>query len=80
MNFLLATYNRRTNYTLTQNTILKEARLAGLECNEVEMARRMKTSRAALDRLLDPAYSSVTLQRLCNAARAVRRDLRIELV
>jgi antitoxin HicB len=44
------------------------------------MARRMKTSRAALDRLLDPAYSSVTLQRLCNAARAVRRDLRIELV
>lgn len=48
--------------------------------NKVEMARRMKTSRDALDRLLDPAYSSVTLQTLCKAARAVGRDLRIELV
>jgi antitoxin HicB len=48
--------------------------------NKVEMARRMNTSRAALDRLLDPAYSSVTLQTLCKAARAVGRDLRIELV
>jgi antitoxin HicB len=48
--------------------------------NKVEMARRMKTSRAALDRLLDPSYSSVTLQTLCKAARAVGRDLRIELV
>jgi uncharacterized protein YaaW (UPF0174 family) len=48
--------------------------------NKVEMARRMNTSRAALDRLLDPSYSSVTLQTLCKAARAVGRDLRIELV
>lgn len=45
-----------------------------------EMARRMNTSRAALDRLLDPGNSSVTLQTLCRAARAVGRDLRIELV
>lgn len=48
--------------------------------NKEEMARRMKTSRAALDRLLDPAYSSVTLQTPRKAARAVGRDLRIELV
>lgn len=48
--------------------------------NKVEMARRMRTSRAALDRLLDPGNASVTLQTLCRAARAVGRDLRIELV
>ena len=48
--------------------------------SKVEMARRMKTSRAALDRLLDPGYASVTLQTLCKAARAVGRDLRIELI
>ena len=47
---------------------------------KVEMARRMKTSRAALDRLLDPGDASVTLQTLTRAARAVGRDLRIELV
>jgi antitoxin HicB len=44
------------------------------------MARRMQTSRAALDRLLAPGNASVTLQTLTRAARAVGRDLRIELV
>ena len=48
--------------------------------NKVEMARRMKTSRAALDRLLDPGHTSVTLNTLFKAARAVGRELRIELV
>jgi hypothetical protein len=48
--------------------------------SKVEMARRMKTSRAALDRLLDPGNASVTLQTLTRAAHAVGRDLRIELV
>jgi len=48
--------------------------------NKVEMAKRMHTSRAALDRLLDPEIVSVTLQTLCKAARAIGRDLRIELI
>ena len=48
--------------------------------NKMEMARRMNTSRAALDRLLDPHNTSVTLQTLCRAAQAIGRDLRIELV
>jgi antitoxin HicB len=48
--------------------------------SKVEMARRMKTSRAALDRLLDPSNASVTLQTLSCAAHAIGRDLRIELV
>ncbi len=44
------------------------------------LARRMKTSRAALDRFLAPGNASVTLQTLSRAARAIGRDLRIELV
>jgi plasmid maintenance system antidote protein VapI len=48
--------------------------------SKVEMARRMNTSRAALDRLLDPGNASVTLQTLCRAANAIGRDLRVELV
>jgi|HubBroStandDraft_5_1064220.scaffolds.fasta_scaffold220349_2 antitoxin HicB len=47
---------------------------------KVEMAKRMHTSRAALDRLLTPGNASVTLQTLTRAARAVGRDLRIELL
>jgi hypothetical protein len=39
----------------------------------------MHTSRAALDRLLDPDYDAVTLSTLCNAAVAVGREIRIEL-
>ena len=48
--------------------------------SKVEMARRMSTSRAALDRLLDPGNASVTLQTLARAAHAIGRDLRIELI
>jgi antitoxin HicB len=48
--------------------------------SKVEMARRMRTSRAALDRFLAPGNASVTLQTLTRAARAIGRDLRIELV
>jgi antitoxin HicB len=48
--------------------------------SKVEMARRMKTSRAALDRFLAPGNASVTLQTLARAARAIGRDLRIDLV
>ena len=47
--------------------------------SKAEMARRMHTSRAALDRLLDPENVSVTLQTLFRAARAVGSELRIEL-
>jgi antitoxin HicB len=44
------------------------------------LARRMKTSRAQLDRLLDPNNESVTLGTLTRAAHAVVRRLRMELV
>ena len=44
------------------------------------LARRMRTSRAQLDRLLDPENESVTLATLARAAQAVGRQLRMELV
>jgi predicted XRE-type DNA-binding protein len=44
-----------------------------------EMASRMKTSRAALERLLDPANSSVTISTLERAASALGKKLRVEL-
>lgn len=43
------------------------------------MAVRMKTSRRALDRLLDPNNTGVTLHTLQRAAAAVGRQLRLEL-
>ena len=45
-----------------------------------ELAKRMNTSRAQLDRLLDPENESVTLGTLTRAANAVGRRLRMELV
>ena len=44
------------------------------------MAMRMQTSRRALDRLLDPANTSVTLHTLQRAAAAIGRQLRLELI
>ena len=45
-----------------------------------EMASRMKTSRPALERLLDPANPSVTLGTLERAASALGKKLKVELV
>jgi predicted XRE-type DNA-binding protein len=44
-----------------------------------EMARRMKTSRSQLDRLLDPGNTKIQLDTLYKAARAVGRNVRLEL-
>ncbi len=49
---------------------------------KAEMAMRMKTSRAAVDRLLDASNTSVTLATLATlgkAARALGRKIKIEL-
>jgi len=48
--------------------------------SKAAMARRMDTSRAALDRLLDPENDSVTLNTLSRAALAVGRRLQLELI
>ena len=44
------------------------------------MARQMNTSRAAVNRLLDPSNRSVTLQTLDRAARVLEKRLRVEFV
>jgi antitoxin HicB len=46
---------------------------------KVEMARRMKTSRAQLDRLLDPNNDKVQLDTVQRAAVAIGRKLHMEL-
>jgi antitoxin HicB len=46
---------------------------------KVEMAKRMKTSRAQLDRLLDPTNDKVQLDTVQRAAAAVGRKLHMEL-
>ncbi len=56
-----------------------EAAMKEKKFSKAEMARRMHTSRAALDRLLDPEYEAVTLSTLRKAATAVGRELRLEL-
>ena len=47
--------------------------------SKTEMSRRMNTSRAALNRLLDPHNQAVTLLTLDRAARALGRRLQISL-
>ncbi len=44
------------------------------------LAKRMGTSRSALDRLLDPNNPSVTLATMGRAAAALGKHLRVELV
>lgn len=48
--------------------------------SKTEMAARMHTSRAAVDRLLDASHASLTLATLQKAARALGRKVKIELV
>ena len=57
-----------------------EELMAQQRLTKTEMAGRMQTSRASLNRLLDPSNPSVTLQTLGRAAAALGKRLRIELV
>ncbi len=54
--------------------LMKEQKLT-----KVQLAKRMKTSRSALERLLDPDNISVTLLTLERAAKALGKNIRIEL-
>jgi antitoxin HicB len=57
-----------------------DALMADQGLSKSALAKKMKTSRAQLDRVLDPENGSVTLETLTRAARAVGRQLRMELV
>lgn len=47
--------------------------------SKVEMVRRLGISRSQVDHLLDPGHKEVTVGALARAAKAVDRELRIEL-
>ncbi len=47
--------------------------------NKTQLAKRMNTSRSALERLLDPDNPSVTLLTLERAARALGKNIKIEI-
>jgi DNA-binding Xre family transcriptional regulator len=57
-----------------------EEAMAEKRVSRTEMAKRMNTSRASLQRLLDPKNDSVTLNTLFKAATAIGRHVRVELV
>ena len=48
--------------------------------SKAELARRMKTSRAAVNRLLDPNNTSLTLTTLISAALALGKQVKIEFI
>jgi len=48
--------------------------------SKTEIAEKMRTSRSALDRLLDPGNTSVTLNTLVKAAHFMGKKLRVSFV
>ena len=70
-----------TNYAIKRvlaGQVKKAMRDQGI--TKVEMARRMGTSRAHLNRLLDPNNDKVQLDTVQRAAAAIGRKVRMELV
>jgi DNA-binding Xre family transcriptional regulator len=57
-----------------------EQMMTAQNLTKTAMAERMNTSRAALNRLLDPENPSVTLQTIERAATVLGKRLQIELV
>ena len=74
---LLETATAMATKRVIAHQIAKEMKRRRL--TKVDMASRMKTSRAALDRLLDPDNPSVTIGTLEKAAIALNRRLKVEL-
>jgi antitoxin HicB len=65
-----------------KRVVARQVEAAMLEkgLSKAEMARRMRTSRAALDRLLDPQNDALTMSTLQKAAAVIGREIRLELV
>jgi len=75
------------NYEETTSTASKrglarqvEQAMKDQNVSKAEMAKRMRSRRAALDCLLAPKNDAVTLSTLRKAATAVGREIRLELV
>lgn len=48
--------------------------------SKYEMAKKMQTSRASLDRLLDPHNLSLTLRTIIKALRILEKDLTFQVI
>ncbi|MBP9912779.1 MAG: XRE family transcriptional regulator [Opitutaceae bacterium] len=57
-----------------------EQAMQAQQLTKTEMARRMRTSRSQLDRLLDPNNDKVLLQTVQRAAAAIGKQLNVELI
>ncbi len=57
-----------------------ESEMKRQNLTKTEMAKQMQTSRAQLDRLLDPEKTGVSIETITRAASVVGRQLKIELV
>ena len=57
-----------------------EEEIKAKRLTKADLARRMHTSRAQVDRVLDPEQGNVTLDTLARAARILGRSIRLELV
>jgi methylphosphotriester-DNA--protein-cysteine methyltransferase len=56
------------------------ARMQATNVTKSGLAHAMKTSRSAVDRLLDPANPSMTFETLARAARAMRAEVIVRVV
>lgn len=65
---------KRTLAWQLENAMAKES------LSKNEMAKRMHTSRSQLDRILDPQNDKIQLDTVFKAARALGREVRLELV
>jgi plasmid maintenance system antidote protein VapI len=74
---------------LKESTLAAAKRVLGMQIaremkrqnlTKSQMARHMHTSRASLDRLLDPENESVTLQTMDKAARSLGRRIAVALI
>ncbi len=54
--------------------------IKAMKLTKTDMAKRMNTSRAAINRLLDPDNTSITLASMESAAFAVGKKVKIEFV
>ncbi len=66
---------RKRMVALQPQQILEQERIT-----KTQLATRMKTSRASLDRILDPANPSLTVASLGKAAAALRRKFELRFV
>ena len=74
-------YEDATNYAVKRVLAWQvEQAMRDQGITKVEMARRMGTSRAHLDKLLDPENDKVQLDTVQRAAEAVGRRVRLVLV